>query len=140
MSDSRAELAVSFETFKDVFIIWVNQGSWQTRIELSQTEGLNFLKWLLEEGEENWPYFGLPLAGSKYVDYFKPEDKEVALHTFGFKTENFTAFKCFDIEYSAKSLEIMSGRLELTFLQEAVDLWIQAAKDSIQYAKLNSSS
>lgn len=129
-----SDLIVSIEVFKDNASIWLNQGNMQIKIALPLEECVNFANWLLIEDEESWPCIGLPLPGSKQIDYFKPENKKVAEIAFGFSGEFMQAFKFIDLEYNAKSLELKFGQnLEFSFLDNALISWIEAARQIIQY-------
>jgi hypothetical protein len=127
------DLLVSFELFKEQLFIWINQGELQLKVALSANDGISLAQWLMEENEEAWPNVGLPLPGSTICDYYKPENKPVAEAAFGFTAGNLKAFKCQDIEYNAKSLELTIDYLQMTFIGKAVESWIIAAREVIHY-------
>jgi len=127
------DLLISFEFFKDKLLVWINQNELQIKLDFPSEEGLNFINWLLEEDEESWPNIGLPLPGSKYVDYFRPEDKKLASTTFGFHSGKTTVFKYFDIEYDTKVIEITEDKIELSFMNRSVDEWIMAANKALKH-------
>jgi hypothetical protein len=132
-----AELLVTFEVFKDQVAIWLNQGSSQVKIILSRQEGLELAEWLLQDDDEAWPCVGLPLPGSNQQDCFKPEEKPVAEAAYGFRSKNIKAFKCLDIEYSARSLELEIGAAQFIFLHDSLAAWLKGAQEVIHYKHVN---
>ena len=124
-------LTVSIENFQEGSTIWLSIGSMQLKWQLPLTESTSFVHWLLDK--ETWPAIGIPLPGSQQIDYFRPENKELAELAFGFHGQNLQAFKFWDLEYNAKALELKLGLVRFVFLEPDLAEWLRAAKGKVQY-------